>query len=490
VEKMEDVSGSKKFFLWFHMHQPSYEIPESEYLYLPWVRRHMLNGYYMVPKLLLDSEARVNINFSGILLKQMKLYEEDLVKDAYQYYEEKEVDSLSAAERIFIIDKFLIPLPFKSDRFRYLLEKKMKKESLSTQEILDTQVLFSISAFALPEEEILEMLKKGRNFSENDKLLVMKVQEKTIKSVIPTYKALMAKNQIEITISPYYHPILPLLIDQSSALESKGGTILPETKFAYPEDAEIQISKSLEVCERVFGTRPKGLWPSEGSISNEAIDIIKKLGFDWIGSDELILSKAKETSDKKAGIYDVRNLKVFFRDHHLSDKIGFIYNKMEPADAVKDLLNNQEAVKVIILDGENPWTFYPDNGVPFLKELFKNINKNNSLLGSEAVSSGKINSIKPGSWINGYFDTWIGNSETNNAWTYLTLARESIGKNEKAMNDILMAEGSDSFWWYSDYHRNEVDFSFDYMFRARLINAYKNAGKSVPCYLFYTIKKP
>ena len=161
---MENTSANKKFFLWFHMHQPSYKILDSNYLYLPWVRRHMLNGYYMVPKLLLDSEARVNINFSGILLEQMKLYKEGIIKDIYQYYEEKEATSLSEAEKNFIIERFLVPLPIKSDRFNYLLEKKLKKEPFSMPEILDTQVLFSISAFALPEDEVLDLLKKGKTF--------------------------------------------------------------------------------------------------------------------------------------------------------------------------------------------------------------------------------------------------------------------------------------------------------------------------------------
>jgi len=491
---MENTSANKKFFLWFHMHQPSYKILDSNYLYLPWVRRHMLNGYYMVPKLLLDSEARVNINFSGILLEQMKLYKEGIIKDIYQYYEEKEATSLSEAEKNFIIERFLVPLPIKSDRFNYLLEKKLKKEPFSMPEILDTQVLFSISAFALPEDEVLDLLKKGKNFSESDKLSITEAQKKIIKSVIPMYKKLISENQIEITVSPYYHPIIPLLIDQDSAKESKEDVTLPDIEFAYPEDAEQQIKKSIEIYEEIFGIKPTGMWPSEGGISNATIDLIKNQGIKWIGTDELILRKTTETLTKPSGVYDVRNLKVFFRDHHLSDKVAFVYNKMNPEDAVSDLLNDKvekkEGIKVIILDGENPWSFYPSNGVPFLKELFNNLDKENNLLGSDAVATDKISSVKPGSWINGCFDTWIGDPETNKAWTYLFEARQKLGKNEKSMDDILMAEGSDSFWWYSNFHKIEVDFSFDYMFRARLINAYKNADEAIPGYLLYTIKKP
>jgi alpha-amylase/alpha-mannosidase (GH57 family) len=489
---MENICEDKKIFLWLHMHQPCYEIPESNYLYLPWVRRHMLNGYYTIPKLLMETGAKLNINFSGILLKQMKLYEKALAKDIFQLYEEKEAASLSEAEKNFIIKKFLVPLPIKSDRFNYLIEKKQKSESFNTSEILDTQVFFLLSAFAWPEEEILEIRKKEKNFSENDKSLIINAQKRIIKSVIPMYKKLNNEKQIEITISPYYHPVLPLLIDKNSAKESKEDAILPDIEFAYPEDAEKQIDKSIEICKEIFGVIPKGLWPSEGSISNSTIDLIKNRGIEWIGTDELILRKTAETLTKKPGVYKVRNLKVFFRDHQLSDKIAFTYNKMNPEDAVNDLLNNQnnekDNMKIIILDGENPWIFYPQNGIPFLKELFNKLNKNNSLLGSQVQEKEKMNSIKPGSWINGYFDTWIGDTETNKAWSYLDDAKKKLGKIEKSNEDILMAEGSDFFWWYSNFHRKEVDYSFDYMFRTRLTNAYKNGNKPIPDYLLYPIK--
>lgn len=489
---MENITSSKKFFLWFHMHQPSYKIPDSDLLYLPWVRRHMLNGYYMIPKLLMDSEANININFSGILLKQMNLYEESKVKDVYQLYEEKEAAYLSEAEKNFIIEKFLIPSPIKSKRLNYLIEKKQKGDWFETQEILDTQVLFMLSAFALPEKEIQDLRKKEKFFSENDKKFIQEEQEKIIRSVIPMYKKLVDSNKIEITLSPYFHPILPLLIDKSSAKESKNDVILPNNVFIFPEDAEAQINTSIQLFEKTFGIRPVGLWPSEGSVSNATIDMIKNLGFEWIGTDELILRKTQETIDKQSGVYQVRNLRVFFRDHSLSDKIAFVYNKMTPQMAVQDLLDKQkenlDRPKVIILDGENPWMFYPDNGVPFLKELFKKLNPTNSLFGKNCYSKENITSIKPGSWINGYLDTWIGDKETNMAWSYLAEARTILGNNEKSMNDILTAEGSDSFWWYSNFHKNEVDYSFDYLFRLRLINAYKNANASVPKYLSYPIK--
>jgi alpha-amylase/alpha-mannosidase (GH57 family) len=489
---MENITSSKKFFLWFHMHQPSYKIPNSSFLYLPWVRRHMLNGYYMIPKLLLDSEAYININFSGILLEQMKAYEEGKVKDIYQLYEEKEAAYLSEAEKNFIIEKFLVPLPIESERLNYLIEKKKKGDLFETQEVLDTQVIFMLSAFALPEKEIQDLRKKGKIFSESDKKFIQEEQEKIIRLVIPMYKMLADNNKIEITLSPYFHPVLPLLIDNNSAKESKNNAILPNNIFAFPEDAEAQINASIELFEKTFGIKPTGLWPSEGSVSNTTIDIIKNLGFEWIGTDELILRKNLESIDKQSGVYQVRNLRVFFRDHSLSDKIAFVYNKMNPQMAVQDLLDKQkenfDRLKIIILDGENPWMFYPDNGVPFLKELFKKLNATNSMLGKNCKANENIASIKPGSWINGYLDTWIGDKETNMAWSYLTEARTILGNNEKSMNDILTAEGSDSFWWYSNFHRNEVDYSFDYLFRLRLINAYKNANTSIPEYLSYPIK--
>ena len=484
----------KRLIMWLHMHQPDYLNPQNREQIVPWTRRHILRGYYEIPKLLSQSSAKININFSGTLLKQIVGYAEGKLKDSYEILEEKDAGSLSESEKTFIIKNFLNPIPhFDSARFNELIGKKRNREKFSTQDIRDTQMLFALSAFSPLINEANELLNKKENYTEEDKKIEKTIESKIMQSIIPLYKMLLKRNQIAITISPMYHPILPLLLDSSIAKISKPNTILPEIRFAYAEDAAKQIDDAISVFKEIFGTVPQGMWPSEGSVSNETIDISKIKGIKWIGTDQSILYKTnKELGNDGVFLSDVRGVKVFFRDRELSDKIGFVYNKMNEKDAVKDILQKLEASRngeVIITDGENPWDYYPEYGVPFLKELFSALNEKNSALCSEVEAENKLESINPGSWINGCFDTWIGDEETNRAWTYLYDARRTVGKVKEALDEIYIAEGSDWFWWYSDFHKKEVDFTFDILFRAHLRSAYEKAQLKVPSYLFQPIKE-
>jgi alpha-amylase/alpha-mannosidase (GH57 family) len=478
--------------IWLHMHQPDYADPISRRQYLPWVRRHTLNGYYTVAKLLEEIPAKLNINFSGILLKQILDYAENGLEDYYATLEKKPADSLSGSEIDFITQHFVVPIyTFHSKRFTELLNKKENREKFSKQDIRDAQALFSLSAFSPLVNDIGELKTKDRNFSENDKQFIKETETKIIKSTLPIYRKLYESKQIELTVTPFHHPILPLLIDTNAAKESKKDTILPYEQFSHREDAVNQIKMALEIFKNVFGKLPDGMWPAEGSISNEALDLIRDSGIKWAGTDEAVLHNSRSMSPHDPYIWNVRNVKILFRDHALSDRIGFVYNKMKAEDAAQDFYNavqQSENTKVVILDGENPWDFYEDNGIEFLKEWFNKV-KDITILGSEANPDGELNSIHPGSWINGFFDTWIGHRESNIAWDYLTNAREVAGNNKNAMEELYAAEGSDSFWWYSDFHKKEVDCSFDYLFRMHLIKAYQYAGAKIPEYLQYPIKE-
>ncbi len=484
--------GKNNVVIWFHMHQPDYFDPISKMQYLPWVRRHTLKGYYTVAKMLEVCQTKLNINFSGVLLKQMLDYSEKGMEDYFAFLEKKPTDSLTGSETDFIIRHFLSPVPtFQSERFEELLKKKTDRANFTMQDIRDTQVLFSLSAFSLLINDVEALRKKDRNFTEEDKQFIKATENKIIKSVLPMYKSLSDNGKIETTATPFYHPILPLIIDTNSARESKPDTILPHEHFAYREDAEWQVKHSIEIFKRVFGKNPKGMWLAEGSVSNEAIDSIKENGIKWIGTDESVLQNSRSMSPQDPYIWNVRGVKILFRDHLLSDKIGFTYNKMQPEDAANDFYNavqSSKNTKIVILDGENPWDFYQDGGIDFLKALFNKI-KDVSLFGSEAKPDGELRTIHPGSWINGFFDTWIGHKESNVAWDYLTKARNTLGDNKASMEELYAAEGSDSFWWYSDFHKKEVDFSFDYLFRMHLIKAYEVAGEEIPEYLYYPIKE-
>lgn len=478
-----------KVIIWLHMHQPEYFDPVSGIQYLPWVRRHLLKGYYTVGNLLKKYPAKININFSGILLKQIKRYTENLT-DYYDYLERKDANSLTESEVSFIISKFLTRINgFNQKRFIELINKKEKREKFTTNDLRDTQILFTLSAFSALNKNANEFLKKERNFTESDKEEIKKIEKETIESILPLYKELSENGTIELTITPMYHPILPLLIDTNSAKESKPDSILPVSTFTHPEDADMQIKEGIEIFEQIFGKKPEGMWPSEGSVSEKAIEITEDNKIQWIGTDEEVLKRSLNNADKL--VYSKKGIKMIFRNHSLSDKIAFTYNKINPSDAASDFKNyvqNSNRTEVVILDGENPWDYYENGGINFLTEWFKALEKI-SILGSEAETEGEIEHITPGSWINGFFDTWIGHKESNTAWEYLTEAREKLKGSKNAMKELYIAEGSDWFWWYSDFHKNEVDFSFDHLFRMHLIKAYELSGEIIPGYLFYPIKE-
>ncbi len=483
--------GKNKVVIWLHMHQPEYFDPISGLQYLPWVRRHLVKGYYTVANLIAKFPAKININFSGILLEQILRYTKENLTDYYDYLESKDASSLTESEANFVIEKFLVPVNgFRHKRFLELIEKKQHRAHFTTDEIRDVQFLFKLSAFSVLNGKASEMKEKERDFTEADKAELKEIEKEAMKSVLPLYGNLFRHGIVELTVSPFYHPILPLLINTDTAKESKRDTILPYAKFSRPEDAEWQIGKGIKIFQEVFGEKPKGMWPSEGSVSNETVSLIKQNGMNWIGTDEEILKRSTGGKGKNL-VCESNGVKILFRNHALSDKIAFVYNKMNPKDAAEDFANtvkNSNRTEVVILDGENPWDYYEKGGVNFISQWLQSIEES-SILGSEAEPKGKIESIVPGSWINGFFDTWVGHKESNKAWDYLANARNGLSGNESAMTEIYAAEGSDSFWWYSDFHKNEVDFSFDHLFRMHLIKAYENAGKIVPGYLFYPIKE-
>ncbi|MFU2157752.1 hypothetical protein [Caldisericum sp. AR60] len=474
-----------KLFLWLHMHQPDYLDSLTNKIILPWVRRHSLNGYYSVPSMLLKSEFKANINFSGILIEQIKRYQNG-EKDVYQVYEDADPESLNQSEINFMFRRFRTPYSFKSKRLEYLREKFSKGEKLTASEILDFQVIFKLSAFAPIDEEIIEMRNKSLHFTKQDKEVIISLEKKIIDNLFVKYKELIARNQIEITFTPYYHPIIPLLLDFNSAVKSKPDAKVPLVKSNLLEDAKAHIERSLKIGKETFDIEIKGMWPAEGSISEEVVPLFKESKVKWIGSDEALV----KSIGLGQGIYNYKNTILFLRNHSVSDKIGFIYNKMKPTDAVLDLKHELEknGTLILILDGENPWEYFENYGINFMEELFKSFNEKETLLGSEAIPLQEIDHFTPGSWINGHFDTWIGDEETNAAWTYLIETRESV-KSDKANEFILKAEASDHFWWYSDFHKKEINFDFDFLFRGHLIRSLLESNKEVNPYLYYPIKR-
>jgi alpha-amylase/alpha-mannosidase (GH57 family) len=396
-------------------------------------------------------------------------------------------------------------------------------------DITDLQVLSQIAwmdEFFLDDPAIAELISKGRDFSLKDQEQVIQIQQKFLAKVLPAYAEAGKRGAIEISTSPFYHPILPLVCDTDMGAVSHHGLPLPSPGFRHPEDAREQIERGLTLHEQVFGVRPKGMWPSEGSVSNEALAIAHDLGVKWMATDEGVLCRSLGTifhrdgsgkleAESAAELYqifrwqqDAAEMSMVFRDHSLSDLIGFVYSGVPAQEAADDLLRRvkqaaepvlakrKTAVVPIILDGENAWEYYPQSGREFLRRLYDGILKDPSIAAltvSEAIERehvpAAIGSIVPGSWINSNFDVWIGAPEDNVAWDQLTAARDFFTQNAGkaseqqaalAYEELLIAEGSDWNWWYGPEHHSANDRDFDELYRKHLSNVYLALGGTPP----------
>jgi len=405
----------------------------------------------------------------------------------------------------------------------------------SAADIRDIVVWFNLSwispYFRQHNEKIKHLLKKGKNFSEEDKQLLIDETEKIISQVLPKHKELQDKGQIEIITSPYYHPILPLLTDTNIAKVGMPHVVLPKTRFHQPDDAEHQIKTGLELYEKIFNKKSKGMWPSEGSVSSDIVPMFAKNGISWIATDEEILFQTLGETNGSADngvlykpykiIVGKYSVNAVFRDHKLSDLIGFVYHKMNAEDAANDFIERLIEIKntsnnnggtpsivSIILDGENCWEYYKNSGYDFLNSLYTKLsNEEKNGLITTTVSEylakfppkNELKGIFPGSWINGNFGIWIGHTEDNQAWDYLSQTRKFLLSRtpktnppdniKKAWEEIYIAEGSDWNWWYGADHSSMNDAEFDQLFRAHLINVYKLLNEKVPDNLYFSIKR-
>jgi len=529
-------------FLW-HMHQPLYLDPVSDRFSMPWVRLHAAKAYTdMVTCLDNLKEARVTFNLAPSLLLQLDLYNRGK-SDVFLNVSRKSAGDLASSEKEFIISRFFSchwptmvePYP----RYAALLDKRgreIKTEDLpalsrafSTQDILDLQVWFNLSwlGFSSRGHPLAKSLfEKGRDFSESEKHALLDLHLKIVRDVIPHYARLWGSGQIEISTSPFYHPILPLLIDTNLAERSLPDARLP-SRFNYPEDALLQLEKGRDYCAKILGQRPEGLWPSEGAVAPELIPLIDASGFVWTATDEEVLFRSLDSVDDFSLFQPYRveidgcAVNMIFRHHHLSDLIGFVYQKNDPNIAVSDFVRRLKDIKkglegmkrspflAVVLDGENPWEYYQDGGEKFLEELYLRIlddKELNLVTVSEYLEKNpptkSLDTLHSGSWINGDYGIWIGGEEENRAWDLLGAARKVLDEVERAEDSvdvhrlssarqsILAAEGSDWFWWYGDQFSTDYALEFDRLFRSHIQQVYRFLGKEVPDGLLVPVKSP
>jgi len=530
--------------LW-HQHQPYYKnLVTGEYR-LPWVRLHALKDYYGMVKLL-DEFPNVHQNFNLVpsLITQIQDYVAGTAEDPFLHIAARAARDLTLDERRFALQYLFQANPVnligRYPRYRELWERfrssgdspERAEKFFQAQDFTDLQVLSQIAwfdEFFLEGPEVAELIRKERNFSLEDQRFVVKHEREVIGKVLPAHAAAAQKGSIEISTSPFYHPILPLVCDTNIGAVSSPGLPLPQNRFHRPEDARGQILRGLDLHEEVFGIRPKGMWPSEGSVSEEAIALAHDLGVRWMATDEGILGRstglffardgegpmAGHLAEKLYTIYryenDPADMHMVFRDHTISDLIGFVYAGMPAREAAQHLIQNiqraaqpvldrgQDAVLSIILDGENAWEYYPASGREFLRRFYEKLQTTPGIEAvtiSEAIARhrnfGHLGSITPGSWISANFNVWIGAPEDNRSWDYLYQARSfydehaqhsSDAQRKLAYEELLIAEGSDWNWWYGPEHHSANDRDFDELYRKHLSNVYQALGATPPDHL-------
>jgi len=522
---------------------------------MPWVRLHGLKDYYdMVAVLDRFPQIRMTFNLVPSLIEQIQDYAQNEAYDEHLLLTEKPAKDLTDAEREQILSGFFCcnsqTMIFPHPRFYQLLEKrgedpknlKSKAREFDVQDFLDLQVWSNfvwIDPIFKEDPFVSHLLKKGRNFTEEEKNELTGKQREILGKILPKYKELQDEGQIEIAFSPYFHPILPLICDTNMAKFALPHIQLPETRFSHPEDAEAQIDEGIKLYEHAFGRKPKGMWPSEGSVSEQIIPLVAKFGVKWIATDEEILFHSirmrnrgePRTYSKESALLLYKPYKIaaengelfiIFRDHTLSDLIGFVYSSWDAEEAAEDFVqrlhrirkaipegNLSNSVVPIILDGENCWEYYKNDGHDFLSELYSRLSKD-KLLCTTTISDFLQKSDEPqrlahlfaGSWINHNFRIWIGHPEDNLAWDLLKKTRDALVEFErrteknskteeilkKAWKEIYIAEGSDWNWWYGDEHQGAGTEKFDRIFRSHLLYVYELISQEPPEELYQPIK--
>jgi alpha-amylase/alpha-mannosidase (GH57 family) len=411
----------------------------------------------------------------------------------------------------------------------------------SPRDLRDLQVWSNLAwmhelAFDL-DRDLRDFRTKGRGYTEGEKVWLLDKQREILNKVIPLHKELAASGQVELTTTPFYHPILPLLWDKRSARQAMPHCALPKHLDSYREDAQIHLRRAVAMHKQIFGQAPVGMWPSEGSVSQDIIAPIAECGIEWFATDEEILSESTNGWISRDGHGHLRHpemlyrpwrvesgdksLQVIFRDHAISDLIGFHYQRMDPEHAAGDMIgkmlaigraveaNNagRGALVPVILDGENCWEYYADGGVRFLRALYRSCVQNPQIRPQrvrdhlkEQPPTDRIGHLFAGSWISHNFAIWIGHHEDNTAWDLLHQTREFLKQTEaegkaprdalaKAWEELFIAEGSDWYWWFGDDHSSSQDSLFDQLFRKHLQNVYQRLDAPPPNLLKNPIKR-
>lgn len=524
--------------LLLHFHQPHYVDEVEGSALLPWVRLHAVKGYYDIPWILERfGDLRLTLNVTPVLLLQLAGYVSGRVTDLFERVARIPPRDLTLAERRFVVRNFFsIQLPRVRELPRYweLFQRKAPFHDepergaarFTDAELGDLQCLFNLAwtGFGVRADEpfVAELLARGRDYSQEDRERLLDLHREIAGRALAKLRELAAAGRVEISTSPLFHPILPLLHDTEIARRVNHGRPAPP-RFTHPEDVALHLRPAAGFVERVLGVRPSGLWPSEGSVAPEILPAVREAGFRWLATDEhILLQSLPPGAHPRAALYRpyrAEGLAVVFRDRQLADRISFDYAHWPAEAAVGDftgrlravgsLTRGTPALVTVAFDGENPWESYSDGGRGFLEGLAAALGKNgtppSSTVGqalAELPEPESLDRFGSGSWIRGTFEIWAGKPQKNAAWGVLARTRERFpgsfdhealwdeGELGRRLRSLAAAEGSDWFWWYDDDFFSLHKDLFDYLFRRHQANALDPSGLEEPRYLRRTLLPP
>jgi alpha-amylase/alpha-mannosidase (GH57 family) len=533
-------------FIW-HQHQPLYKSRTAGEYRLPWVRLHGTKDYLDLV-LLLEQYPRLHqtVNLVPSLILQIEDYAAGTAIDPYLALSLTAVENLDREQKRFIIEHFfdanhhtlIDPHPRYAELY-YQRQDKGRDWCLEQWNLQDYGDLLAwhnlswIDPLFWDDPDIAKWLEQGKGFTLGDRQRIFSKQREILGRIIPQHRQMQERGQLEVTTTPYTHPILPLLADTNAGRVAVPDMKLPQHRFQWAEDIPRHLQKAKQLYQERFGCNPRGLWPSEQSVSPAILPYIAEQGFRWICSDEAVLGwtlnhffhrDATGNVQEPELLYRPYRLKtqagdlsIVFRDHRLSDLIGFTYGAMEPQTAASGLVGQLEAIArqlksrqsqdgttlerpwlvTIALDGENCWEYYTQDGKPFLEALYQTLSNHTGIQlvtvsefldkfpASETLPAQQLHS---GSWVDGSFTTWIGDPAKNRAWDLLTEARQMLANhpeateasNPEAWEALYAAEGSDWFWWFGEGHSSNQDAMFDQLFREHVAAIYQALNEPIP----------
>ena len=537
----------------WHQHQPLYYKDENGVYTRPWVRAHATKDYYDMASIVKQyPDVHVTYNLTPVLIRQLDDFTDNGAKDIYWVLAEKPAAELSEVEKRFILERFFdanwTNIVGRFPGYKALLDQRggstpeeidAALQSFSEQDFRDLQIWFNLAWFDpdfLEQEPLKNLVEKDRNFTEEEKAILFGEVQRVIQAVIPLHKQMQDDGQVEIITTPYAHPILPLLYDTNLALVGNPNAELPSERFSYPNDAITHLEKSVDVYTDHFGQPPLGLWPGEGAVAEEVVPLVADAGYKWMATGENVLAaslgigsfsrNSEDTVQEADQLYRPyyvqgdwgEQVMMIFRDLVLSDKVGFTYSQTPGEQAAQDFIDRLENIRgqleeegaqgpnlvSVILDGENAWEYYPNDGKAFLHALYQKLSESETIktvTPSEYMEmfpeQRPLESLFPGAWFSANYDTWIGEPQEAMGWDYLREVREDLAQFDilenktapssqalqQAQDFMYLAEGSDWFWWYGSDQDSGVDNYFDLGFRSLLKGVYTSLDESVPTFL-------